>query len=103
MHADRGHIHHRIIDMGFNQKQAVAISYMMTAILGLAAVVLTTSGALRALFLIGAVFMVGAIGLKVIFSSHEGSRHAAKENGPPGTESDTNKTEEKGEDGHAET
>ena len=26
MHADRGHVHHRLIDMGFNQKQAVAIS-----------------------------------------------------------------------------
>lgn len=70
MHADRGHVHHRLIDMGFNQKQAVAISYMMTAILGLAAVVLTSSGALRALFLIGAVFVVGAIGLRVIFSGH---------------------------------
>ncbi len=70
MHADRGHVHHRLIDMGFNQKQAVAISYLMTAILGLAAVVLTTSGALRALFLIGAVLVVGAIGVKVIFSAH---------------------------------
>lgn len=72
MHADRGHVHHRLIDMGFTQKQAVAISYMMTAILGLSAVVLTSSGALRALFLIGAVLVVGAIGLRHIFFS--GSR-----------------------------
>ena len=49
MTADRGHVHHRLIDMGFNQKQAVAISYMLTAILGLAAVLLTSSGELRAL------------------------------------------------------
>ena len=61
MRADRGHIHHRLIDMGFNQKQTVAIAYMITAILGLAAVVLTSSGALRALILIGAVLIVGAI------------------------------------------
>ena len=27
MKADRGHVHHRLIDMGFSQKQAVAISY----------------------------------------------------------------------------
>ena len=44
MKADRGHIHHRLIDMGFSQKQAVAITYMLTAMLGLAAVVLTSSG-----------------------------------------------------------
>ena len=75
MHADRGHVHHRLIDMGFNQKQAVAISYIMTAILGLSAVVLTSSGALRALFLIGAVLVVGAIGLRLIFSGHGAERH----------------------------
>lgn len=53
MHADRGHIHHRLIDMGFSQKQSVAIAYMLTAILGLAAVLLTSSGELKALILIG--------------------------------------------------
>ena len=67
MVADRGHVHHRLIDMGFNQKQAVAISYMLTAILGLAAVLLTSSGELRALILIGAIIIVGAIGLRIIF------------------------------------
>ena len=71
MTADRGHVHHRLIDMGFSQKQAVAISYMLTAILGLAAVLLTSSGELKALILIAAVLVVGAIGVKVIFSSHE--------------------------------
>ncbi|MCI8527199.1 MAG: undecaprenyl/decaprenyl-phosphate alpha-N-acetylglucosaminyl 1-phosphate transferase [Oscillospiraceae bacterium] len=73
MRADRGHIHHRLIDMGFNQKQTVAIAYMITAILGLAAVVLTSSGALRALFLMGAVIIVGAIGLKLILTTHPGA------------------------------
>ena len=67
MQADRGHVHHRLIDMGFNQKQAVAISYMLTAILGLAAVLLTSSGELRALILIGAVIVVGAIGVRIIY------------------------------------
>ena len=67
MKADRGHIHHRLIDMGFSQKQAVAITYMLTAILGLSAVVLTSSGEVKALILIGAVFLVGALGLNVIF------------------------------------
>ena len=77
MVADRGHVHHRLIDMGFSQKQSVAIAYMLTAILGLAAVLLTSSGELRALIFIGAVFVVGAIGMRVIFSSGK-DRHATE-------------------------
>lgn len=68
MSPDRGHVHHRLIDMGFNQKQSVAIAYMITALLGLSAVVLTSSGEIRALILIGAVLVVGAIGMKRIFA-----------------------------------
>ena len=86
MQADRGHVHHRLIDMGFTQKQAVAIAYMLTAILGLAAVVLTSSGELKALILIGAVFVVGAIGMRLIFSSHEPEKtdaEASTENTAP--------------------
>ena len=52
MHPDRGHFHHRLIDMGLSQKQAVAILYSISAILGLAAVVITTSGEIKALILI---------------------------------------------------
>ena len=76
MTADRGHFHHRLIDMGFSQKQSVAIAYMLTAILGLAAVLLTSSGELKALILIGAIFVVGAIGVKLIFASHGSSAGA---------------------------
>jgi UDP-GlcNAc:undecaprenyl-phosphate GlcNAc-1-phosphate transferase len=71
MVADRGHVHHRLIDMGFSQKQSVAITYMLTAILGLAAVVLTTSGEFKAMFLIGSVFIVGAIGMRLIFADRQ--------------------------------
>lgn len=69
MQADRGHIHHRLIDTGFSQKQAVSIIYMLTAILGLAAVVLTSSGEGKALLLIGTVFVVGALGFRRIYSA----------------------------------
>ena len=68
MQADRGHFHHRLIDMGFTQKQSVAIAYVLSAILGLVAVLLTVSGAMKALIMLGAVFLVGAIGIKLIFS-----------------------------------
>lgn len=71
MHADRGHVHHRLIDMGFSQKQAVAISYMLSALLGLSAVVLTDSGEVQALIFLAAILVVGAIGVALIF----GTRH----------------------------
>ena len=61
MHADRSHVHHRLIDMGFNQKQAVAVLYVISAILGLSAVVLTTSGPVKAMLLLLALCFAGAI------------------------------------------
>ena len=61
MHADRSHVHHRLIDMGFNQKQAVAVLYVVSAILGLSAVVLTTSGPVKAMLLLMALCFAGAI------------------------------------------
>ena len=67
MEADRGHVHHRLIDMGFSQKQAVAIAYFITGILGLAAVVLTSSGEMKAMLFIAAVVVVAAIGVGVIY------------------------------------
>ena len=89
MVADRGHVHHRLIDMGFSQKQAVAISYMLTAILGLAAVLLTSSGELKALILIGAVFVVGAIGVHAIFSAHKPHTDADAEPQPDAAGTET--------------
>ncbi|MDD5937585.1 MAG: MraY family glycosyltransferase [Clostridiales bacterium] len=65
MHADRSHVHHRLIDMGFSQKQAVAVLYVITAILGLSAVVLTTSGAVKAMLLLFALFAAGAVALSI--------------------------------------
>ena len=80
MKADRGHVHHRLIDMGFNQKQAVAISYMLTAILGLAAVLLTSSGELKALILIGAILIVGTLGIHFVFKKNDNHDTDMKEN-----------------------
>ncbi|MEE0969312.1 MAG: MraY family glycosyltransferase [Clostridia bacterium] len=39
--SDRGHIHHRLIDMGFGQRKSVSILYSICGILGIAAVLLT--------------------------------------------------------------
>ncbi len=43
-HADRGHIHHKLIAMGMNQKQAVAVLYAVSAVLGLIAVLIAGPG-----------------------------------------------------------
>ena len=67
MHADRGHIHHRLIDMGLNQKQAVATLYVISAMLGLSAVVLTTGGEQKAMLLFAALCIVGAVAARVVF------------------------------------
>ncbi len=40
-HADRGHIHHRLIDMGFGHRRSVMTLYAICGILGIAAVMLT--------------------------------------------------------------
>ena len=65
MKPDRGHIHHRLIDMGFSQKQAVAVLYIISAILGLSAVVLTTIGVVRAMLFLLALCAAGAVAGKL--------------------------------------
>ena len=67
MHADRSHIHHRLIDMGLNQKQAVATLYVISAILGLSAVVLTTGGEGKAMILFAALCIVAVVAARVVF------------------------------------
>ena len=52
MQPDRGHIHHKLIDMGFTQKQAVLILYSISGLLGLSAIILTGFGIYRALALL---------------------------------------------------
>ncbi len=70
MTADRGHIHHRLIDMGLSQKQSVAIVYMLTGVLGLAAVLLANNTGTKAFILFAAVFVVAVLGFAVIFGPH---------------------------------
>lgn len=50
--ADRGHLHHRLIDMGFNKKQTVRILYAVSALLGSASVMLVTQKIVYAIIII---------------------------------------------------
>lgn len=79
MVADRGHLHHRLIDMGFSQKQTVFILYAISAVLGITAVVLAESGTLRALILIFCVLifmLIESLTVKTMNMDDEKNRKA---------------------------
>ncbi|MBR4030494.1 MAG: undecaprenyl/decaprenyl-phosphate alpha-N-acetylglucosaminyl 1-phosphate transferase [Clostridia bacterium] len=65
MSPDRGHLHHKLIDMGFSQKQAVLILYGISALMGISAIIITGFGTLRALLLLSTVILF--IGISMFF------------------------------------
>lgn len=74
MSPDRGHLHHRLIDMGFSQKQTVAILYIITMILGLSAVMVVGQGAYTGIIIIATFLLFAFFGGKAIVE------HAITEN-----------------------
>ena len=100
MHPDRGHLHHRLIDMGLSQKQAVAVLYSLSAVLGLCAVVLATSGALRTFLLIAAAAAAVAVGvfIKRTFKGHK--YHPPVDPSCPGEEEHMHRRDHGKEEGH---
>lgn len=66
MGADRGHLHHKLLDMGFTQRQTVGILYLICTVLGLSAVVLIGAGAVRALVLVLAIIVAMIIAYLII-------------------------------------
>ena len=74
MSPDRSHVHHRLIDMGLSQKQTVGVLYVISAILGLSAVVLTTSGAVKAMVLLLALAAAGVVAAKIFLANNENKR-----------------------------
>ena len=92
MQPDRGHVHHRLIDMGFSQKQAVGVLYVISAILGLSAVVLTAGGADKAMIFLLAMGAAAVVAWRVFLG---GPGHERQEEPEDGEE-----PEEKEGDGH---
>ena len=86
MSADRGHLHHRLIDIGFNQKQTVIILYSASTLLGLSAVVMAARGLLKGLLLIAAIIPV-AVGAVAFINIREHEIHEAKEEEENNTQS----------------
>lgn len=56
--ADRGHIHHRLLALGMNQKQVVAILYGVSAVMGFFAVLIAGPGTAVRIVCVAAAFLV---------------------------------------------
>ncbi len=57
-HPDRGHLHHKLIDKGFDQKHAVMILYAVSCILGIAAILFSFGWTVRALSVAGCAVII---------------------------------------------
>lgn len=93
MGADRGHLHHKLIDMGFSQKQTVAILYVIAMLLGLSAVVLIEQGAQTAFLMISVVLLMLIFGSRVMtwqadHIKHDMENEADKDNENGGNTND---------------
>lgn len=64
---DAGHLHHKFIQKGFTQKQAVLIMYGLSAIFGMFAIILMDSGIWKALSFAVIIIIVIALGYKEFF------------------------------------
>lgn len=90
MRSDRSHVHHRLMDLGLSQKQAVGILYVLSTVLGLSAVLLTAGGArgtwvMLALLLI--TLVIAAVVGWYVFTNSAGEKHkkeSDKEGEKPG-------------------
>lgn len=58
MQGDKGHLHHRLIQMGLSQKQAVIIMYFISAVLGGISIIAMQISNQRAYFLLAIVIVV---------------------------------------------
>lgn len=67
MQADRGHLHHKLIDHGFSQRQAVMILYGISAVCGLVAIFIALKDAK---ILVVVLFAVIVLSLLVFYVNH---------------------------------
>ena len=67
---DKGHLHHRLLDLGFSQRQAVLLMYVISALLGLSAVALTEVSSQIAIAIVCVVVAVVLFGAKKLGIFH---------------------------------
>lgn len=75
MEADRGHLHHKLMDKGFSQKQTVAILYIISILLSVIAVLVAQTGTDQFLWIGFSVVIILTIGfvLSKILSKNDNS------------------------------
>ncbi|HYE11945.1 MAG TPA: MraY family glycosyltransferase [Patescibacteria group bacterium] len=66
MEADKGHLHHKLLDIGLSQKQAVLTLYSISAVLGFSAIALVEANLKVAGILVLAVFFLASLGVKYL-------------------------------------
>ena len=97
MKADRSHTHHKLIDMGMNQKQAVATLYMVAAVLGLCAVMVVTSGYVKLILSIAALAGTAFTVARIARYPHDHPRAPAEKEPDMGSDPGVRRSETKKE------
>ena len=75
---DKGHLHHRLLDLGFSQRQAVLLMYVISALLGLSAVALTEVSSQFAILIVCVVVaavLFGAKKIGIFHMNHSAHQH----------------------------
>lgn len=74
MEADRGHLHHRLIDAGYSQKQSVLMLYTISVLLGISAIIIAESDYLKVVGVVLILLVLMLIGIRYI-RSLAGQKH----------------------------
>lgn len=69
--ADKGHLHHRLVRKGFSQKQTVLIMYIISASLGVFAIIILESGIWKAVSFLLMVIAALALGYRTFITQKE--------------------------------
>ena len=74
MQADKGHLHHRIMAMGFGQRRTVLALYCISAIMGVAGILWSSSMKLEAFILsgVGATLIFIFLGIGIVDKNRDG-------------------------------
>ena len=63
---DKGHLHHRLLEIGLTQKQAVLLMYVISACLGMSAIALTNVNNIAAILILLCITAIALFGAKKI-------------------------------------
>lgn len=75
-HADRNHLHHKLIDIGFSQKQSVTILYALSALMGISGIICTAERLASAVVLMMIVVVIAVFDWKIFKSDSETREHS---------------------------